>query len=109
MKLNDYQKAASSTNLMKGQDTEFQYLVYGLGEECGEVQGIIKRVLRDKDGQLEKSDYAKLVLELGDTLWYLSQLAAALGATLEDVAQANVAKLTRRQQNNTLQGEGDER
>ena len=34
--------------------------------------------------------------ELGDVLWYVSQLAADIGVTLDEVAQKNVDKLKAR-------------
>jgi NTP pyrophosphatase (non-canonical NTP hydrolase) len=47
--------------------------------------------------------------ELGDVLWYVSQLASELGLELEDIAQANLEKLLSRQQRGVLSGNGDER
>jgi NTP pyrophosphatase (non-canonical NTP hydrolase) len=50
-----------------------------------------------------------LALELGDVLWYVSQLASELGLGLDDVAQANLAKLEGRARRRTLGGSGDHR
>jgi NTP pyrophosphatase (non-canonical NTP hydrolase) len=47
--------------------------------------------------------------ELGDVLWYVSQLASELGLELEDIAQANLEKLLSRQRRGVLSGNGDER
>jgi len=43
-----------------------------------------------------------LLSELGDTLFYLSQVAQDNGWTLQDVAERNIDKLTKRRQTNTL-------
>jgi len=50
-----------------------------------------------------------LLKELGDTLWYLTQSAQALGSTLEEVATLNIAKLDSRASRRAIGGSGDER
>jgi NTP pyrophosphatase (non-canonical NTP hydrolase) len=47
--------------------------------------------------------------ELGDVLWFVSEMAYVLGLELEDIAQGNLQKLADRQQRNVLKGDGDER
>jgi hypothetical protein len=42
-------------------------------------------------------------------LWYISALADDLGVTLEEIAQANVAKLSSRMERNKITGDGDNR
>lgn len=67
----------------------------GLGGESGEVLELVKKHLyHGKD-----LDREKLILELGDVLWYVMISADAIGATLEEVAIANNAKLRARYPN----------
>jgi NTP pyrophosphatase (non-canonical NTP hydrolase) len=47
--------------------------------------------------------------ELGDVLWYVSQVASELGLELEEIAQQNLDKLLSRQRRGVLSGSGDER
>jgi len=47
--------------------------------------------------------------ELGDVLWYLANLSAELGFSLEEVAFNNLEKLKSRQERNQLHGNGDNR
>ena len=47
--------------------------------------------------------------ELGDVLWYLTQICTELGLTLQEVASANVEKLYSRLERDQIHGEGDER
>jgi NTP pyrophosphatase (non-canonical NTP hydrolase) len=47
--------------------------------------------------------------ELGDVLWYVSQIASELGLELEEIAEANLEKLLSRQRRGVLSGSGDER
>jgi NTP pyrophosphatase (non-canonical NTP hydrolase) len=41
----------------------------------------------------------RMVDELGDVLWYVSEIASCLGVTLEHVAEVNVEKLRKRYPN----------
>jgi NTP pyrophosphatase (non-canonical NTP hydrolase) len=47
--------------------------------------------------------------ELGDVLWYTTQLASELGLELEEIARGNLEKLFSRQSRGVLSGSGDER
>lgn len=103
MFLNTYQDSAAK---YRTKDTPDLERVLGLGEEAGEVLGLFKKKIRgDKDPQF--SD--KLLKELGDTLWYLSQVARDKGFTLEQVAKTNLEKLEDRFQRGVLKGSGDNR
>lgn len=83
--------------------------VLGLVGEAGEVADKIKKNNRDKDGDLRTYDYFEVALELGDVLWYLTQLSRYLGFTLEDIAEMNIMKLQQRLENGTIHGSGDYR
>lgn len=64
----------------------------GLAGEGGEVADILKKhVFHGK-----ALDTAHLFEEVGDVLWYLDRLCWLMGWTLEEVMQANVAKLRKR-------------
>ena len=47
--------------------------------------------------------------ELGDVLWYLSELALTYNISLEEVAKSNLEKLSSRKMRGTLSGSGDNR
>lgn len=66
-----------------------------LGEEAGEVQGILKKHWFHG----HELDRDALTKELGDVLWYLTALADEFGISLEDIVQANVLKLRKRYPN----------
>lgn len=104
MELNEYQDKAKSFRVPAAPPEE---RVMGLLEEAGELAGIFKRLLRGDYGP----DIAatKLFKELGDVLWYLSQIADDNNWTLEEVATGNIEKLTSRQLRNTIVGSGDSR
>lgn len=83
---------------------EAMYCALGLVGEAGEVSEKIKKWHRD--GNI---DNAAVVLELGDVLYYLTRLANCMGATLGDVQNKNVQKLTDRMKRNAIHGSGDNR
>lgn len=74
----------------------------GLAGEVGEVVELIKK---DRF-QGQPLDRDKLCKELGDVLWYLTDLAAQNGLTLQQVAETNSAKLRARYPNGFVPGGG---
>ena len=80
----------------------------GLGE-AGEVQGKIKKIIRDAGGYINVEAKKEISLEIGDVMWYLASLCDNLGLSLEQVAQENIEKLKSRRDRGTLQGNGDYR
>ena len=86
------------------------YTTIGLCEEAGEVAGKLKKLIRDKGGDVADPTFrAAVAAELGDVLWYLTRVAAETGSSLEGVVRGNLDKLNGRLQRGTLQGSGDAR
>lgn len=92
----------------EGNVMAISYVALGLGE-AGEVQGKVKKILRDDDGIVTDEKRAAIAGELGDVLWYVTRLAHELGLNVEDIAKANVAKLLSRKERGVLGGSGDNR
>jgi NTP pyrophosphatase (non-canonical NTP hydrolase) len=106
MNLSDYQEQV--TRFVKYPNhLAVVYPAIGLSNEAGECLGKVKKVLRG-DKSLEEQRSA-ILDECGDVLWYLTVLARACGASLEDVASINYTKLSRREANGTIKGDGDSR
>lgn len=96
MSFNKYQHDASRTR-SKSNMRNFELSNYALGLVCeaGEAGDIIKKVVyhgHDLDEQ-------ELKKELGDVLWYLSNICNVLGYSLEDIAKMNMEKLKERYPN----------
>ncbi|AEV16150.1 hypothetical protein TCCBUS3UF1_11050 [Thermus sp. CCB_US3_UF1] len=108
MTLKAYQEEARKTALYP-EAYRLLYPTLGLVGEAGELANKVKKVLRDQGGNLTPEVREALVLELGDVLWYLAQVATDLGVGLEEVAERNLAKLRARAQRGTLGGSGDYR
>jgi NTP pyrophosphatase (non-canonical NTP hydrolase) len=101
MDMGYYQQEAVKTAIYKD---SIIYPALGLGNEAGEVQGKIKKMLRD--GTFDKDAIAA---EIGDVLWYIAALCRDLEIDMAEVAVKNLAKLKSRQERGTLQGSGDTR
>lgn len=104
----DYEKIAMSTKV-GWNNNEILYPLIGMCGETGEVADKIKKVLRDKNGKFSESDRLEILKEIGDTLWYMTALCNDLGSSLKDAANINLEKVTKRREDNTIHGEGDNR
>jgi NTP pyrophosphatase (non-canonical NTP hydrolase) len=111
MKLNTYQTFTDTTAQMGERQEQVGWLVYcalKLNGEAGEVAEKVGKYVRG-DFELDDEHKRLLGLEIGDVLWYCSQLARALDFTLEEIAQGNIDKLTDRVRRGVLRGSGDQR
>lgn len=109
MHLDEFQQKAEFTALYPDKGNNFVYPALGLAGESGEVCEKIKKVLRDKGGNMDNETREALLKELGDVLWYVARLASELGLSLDDIAQANLDKLASRHTRGVLGGSGDNR
>jgi NTP pyrophosphatase (non-canonical NTP hydrolase) len=85
------------------------YPALGLAGEAGEVAEHAKKAIRDDAGMVTDERRSAMAKELGDVLWYVSQLASELGLELDQIARDNLEKLFSRQRRGVLSGSGDER
>lgn len=108
MYFEEYQEEARKTAIYSNEHTII-YPTLGLAGEAGEVAEKVKKVLRDKDRAFGLEEQNAIAKELGDVLWYVANLAADLGLSLETIAEMNLAKLKSRQTQGLLQGSGDNR
>ena len=115
--LNDYQQFVKSTT----SDESIKYLAFekrvkrlwldegvnvpllltaaiGAGSECGEFEEIIKKIIFQGKEYNEDTRF-HMKRELGDILWYVANAATALGYTLDEIVEGNIAKLEARYPN----------
>ena len=95
MDLNRYQQLALRTAKTGDQIYDLRHAALGLASETGEFTTTVKRAAI-YDVELTEAMVDNLVEELGDVLWYVCLAANAVGATLEQVAAVNIAKLAKR-------------
>jgi len=122
------QQMAKDFGLDTYQDNAIEYAFYegttypvlGLVGEAGEIAEKWKKLIRDQDmpaGHEVRPDdpymddelREDIILELGDLLFYIANLADDLDYSLAEVAEMNLKKLEGRLKRGTLQGSGDHR
>jgi NTP pyrophosphatase (non-canonical NTP hydrolase) len=109
MNFSKYQELARKTAIYP-KSAKIIYPALGLCGESGEVAEKIKKVIRDNKGIFKDGRISlEIAKELGDVLWYLSNLAVDLGINLDFIANLNLEKLNNRMIKNKLKGSGDNR
>jgi len=120
MNFNEYQEEATKTAnypviSINGKErlsdvlTEYIYPTIGLCGEAGEVAEKVKKIIRDGNGYYSPKDVSEIKKELGDVLWYVSEIAKVFKIKLEDIANANIDKLKSRKERGKIHGSGDNR
>jgi len=109
MTFREYQLKAKETAAYPDKGHNFIYASLGLAGETGEVVDKIKKIWRDKNKQVSAEDKQEIAKEIGDVLWYLSQLAEELEINFDEVAQMNIDKIHSRLKRGVLHGSGDNR
>tara|TARA_R110002110_G_scaffold415733_1_gene654570 strand:+ start:3621 stop:4325 length:705 start_codon:yes stop_codon:yes gene_type:complete len=97
MKFDEYQKEAIQTDQVPYRpDTDAEIAekvvpLLGLAGEAGELLSEYKKFLRDGAGH--KLFKERVEEELGDLLWYISNVASKFDLSLEAIARGNLAKI----------------
>lgn len=93
MVFSEYQRAAART-AAASDSTNIDTMISAIGlcGEAGEVAEIVKKHI----GHGKRIDLVSLSYELGDVLWYVSDIATRYGLDLGQIASQNVAKLRER-------------
>ena len=87
---NDYQELAQRTSRKDiSPDSHLMNGLLGLAGETGECCDLAKKCLF-QDGRDITED---MLDELGDVLWYVAEVASAMGYTLQEIADHNINKL----------------
>jgi NTP pyrophosphatase (non-canonical NTP hydrolase) len=109
MDFSEYQALSRRTATYPRAGEDLTYPALGLCGEAGEVAEKVKKTIRDDAGVLSDDRREALARELGDVLWYLSQVATDAGLDLEEIAADNLDKLLSRQHRGVINGSGDDR
>ena len=109
MDFNEYQTKSRLTAQFPTIGHSVIYPTLGLVNEAGEVAGKIKKVFRDKGGDINDETKSALKAGLGDVLWYLAQVATELDINLNEIAEYNIDKLMDRLERGKIKGDGDNR
>jgi len=97
--LNEYQLLAEKTdkNKLKKNEKALLIPILGLTGEAGSIATEFKKKMRDGDSH--KLFKEVFIEELGDILWYLSNIATKMEITLEEIAEKNLLKTKERWEN----------
>ncbi len=102
----EYQKNTKMTAVYpKNLDGGVYYPALGLAGEVGELLNKIKKQARDGKA-LDRED---IKAELGDVMWYVSQIAHEMDIDLDEIASYNIEKLRSRKERGVINGSGDRR
>lgn len=107
MTFDEYQKQSQKTAQYPSGIEPYAYLSLGIAGETGEVVEKVKKLIRNQEGNVTEEFLGLFKKELGDVLWYMSQLATQFHISLEDVAQTNLEKLLSRMERGVIKSEGD--
>lgn len=108
MTFEDYQLQTSKTaKYPTGRTMGVFYTALGLSGEAGEVANKVSKIIRDDDFVVTSEKREELRSEIGDVLWYVSQLCTELKLNMEDVAKQNLNKLEDRYKRDKISGKGD--
>jgi NTP pyrophosphatase (non-canonical NTP hydrolase) len=111
-----YQEQATTTAIYD-KEVALEYLAAGIAGEVGELTSIIAKELRKGNysrGVGGTQNYYRYPIndikhELGDVLWFVSQIATTFQLDLSEVANANIGKLKGRSERGVIEGSGNYR
>jgi NTP pyrophosphatase (non-canonical NTP hydrolase) len=102
MTLAQYQTRAHAANQFKGQAEALNQLRFGLFGEIGGLLAAVKKSHRD----VGAAEQAIIKEELGDCVWYLTEVTAEYQQSLEEVGAVALSELQRRFDINKPAGHG---
>jgi NTP pyrophosphatase (non-canonical NTP hydrolase) len=93
----DYEEQATFFDLNPAKEKgNIVYHGLALAGEAGELANEVKKFIRDDKMELTEERRQKMILEAGDVLWYLQGFARQIGTNLDEIAFANINKLSKR-------------
>lgn len=93
MQFNDFQNQAINSIAIKDKSiAALAHRTLGLSGEAGIISDAMKKVIRDKGGELSDEDVNLLAEKIGDVLYYSAVLAEYAGLSFEDIANQQLHK-----------------
>lgn len=112
MTFDEYQKLAVTTaHISHPDDPTMQNSIWvmGIAGEAGEIVEKWKKAVAYREGKFDKDQFEDFKKEFADVIWYIAVLAEQLGLSLDEIMEANIAKLKDRKQRGVIKGAGDNR
>ena len=93
MNMDDFQKQAlQSVAITDKTVAALAHRALGLSGEAGIISNAMKKVIRDRNGELTDDDKALLKEKIGDVMSYAAVLADYADLSLDEIAEANLQK-----------------
>jgi len=92
------------TTVIYPKERALEYLGLGISSEVGELLGHFKKYIRDG-----KWDQQAVKKELGDIVWYWTNICNEMGVDPRTILDMNMEKLRDRKDRDKLGGSGDDR
>jgi NTP pyrophosphatase (non-canonical NTP hydrolase) len=106
MHIDEYQ-IWTRTTVAYPEDAEAEYLTSGLVGEVGELYSAMAKFHR---GDYDTDEaISRMFAEFGDILWFLARFADYYGWSMSELIDSNIRKLSKRKDEGTLKGDGDDR
>lgn len=93
--MDNYQSAAMRTCALTDRKDMLRHAIFGLTSEAGECAGIMQKVYQGHADPFG-AEREHMIKELGDCLWMIAEACQALGCTINDAMELNIAKLITR-------------
>lgn len=74
---------------------DLKYMGLGLGGEVGEILNEIKKLERDDNNILTEERRKKIILEMGDMMWYFQGICNRLNTSITEVIESNINKVSK--------------
>lgn len=93
MNFDDFQNQVLKSVAIKDKSVAaLAHRTLGLTGESGIIADVVKKAIRDNNGELTEKDIKLLKEKLGDVLYYTAVLAQYADLNLEDIATQQLAK-----------------
>ena len=93
MTFDEYQNESRKTARYPHVGKNFIFPALGLCGESGELADIIKKLNSNSKDNLSEEQITLIKKELGDVLWYITQIAEEFDISMEDIAKINIEKI----------------
>lgn len=111
LSFNTYQNSTRKTAIYPKNTAQeaVLYCALGVSGESGEICNKVAKLIRDRGYEMSADFRKGVAKEIGDCLWFLSELSSSLGFKLDQIARDNLTKLQSRFSRGVIKGDGDNR
>lgn len=94
----EYQQQSRESAQYPGLGKNYVFPALGLCIKAGRIANLARKIAWSKNGNVDSVDRERVKRNLGDVLWYISQIASEFGMKFSDVAITNLHRIRARQE-----------